>query len=61
MPSAWQVYAWRGAKDLAFTWLERAYTQRDSDLTYIKYEPFLARLRDDPRFAAMLEKMKLAR
>lgn len=56
-----RVYAWRGGKDLTFTWLERTYVQRDSDLTYINYEPFLAKLRDDPRFAAMLDKMKLAR
>jgi TolB-like protein len=49
-----QVYAWRGEKDLAFTWLQRAYAQRDADLTYIKYEPLLAKLRGDPRFTAML-------
>ncbi|MES2148328.1 MAG: TIR domain-containing protein [Pseudomonadota bacterium] len=55
-----QVYAWRGEKDKAFTWLQRAYTQRDSDLSYIKYEPLLATLRDDPRFAAMLDKLALA-
>jgi TolB-like protein len=56
-----QVYAWRGEKDKAFSWLQRAYAQRDSDLTYIKYEPLLASLRSDPRFAAMLDKLALTK
>lgn len=54
-----QVYAWRGEKDLSFTWLQRAYAQRDADLTYIKYEPLLARLHGDPRFGAMLDTLGL--
>ncbi|MES2018531.1 MAG: TIR domain-containing protein [Pseudomonadota bacterium] len=54
-----QVYAWRGEKDLAFTWLQRAYAQRDADLTYIKYEPLLAKLRGDARFTAMLDTLGL--
>ncbi len=56
-----QVYAWRGEKDLSFTWLQRAYAQRDADLTYIKYEPLLAQLRADPRFGAMLDTLGLER
>lgn len=54
-----QVYAWRGEKDLSFMWLQRAYAQRDADLTYIKYEPLLAKLRGDPRFRAMLDTLGL--
>lgn len=56
-----QVYTWRGEKDQSFTWLQRAYTQRDSDLTYIMYEPLLAKLHDDRRFTAMLAKLGLGR
>jgi TolB-like protein/DNA-binding winged helix-turn-helix (wHTH) protein/Flp pilus assembly protein TadD len=54
-----EVYAWRGEKDQAFAWLERAYAQRDAGLTSIKYTPVLASLRGDPRYKSMLTKMKL--
>lgn len=56
-----QVYAWRGEPDQAFIWLQRAYAQRDADLTYIKYEPLLAKLHPDPRFDAMLDTLGLER
>jgi tetratricopeptide (TPR) repeat protein len=52
------VYAWRGEKDRAFQWLERAYAQR-SGLTDIKVNPFFRKIRDDPRFTALLRKMNL--
>jgi TolB-like protein len=54
-----EVYAWRGEKDKAFEWLERAYTQRDGGLIDIKFDPLLDRLRGDPRYKALLKKMKL--
>jgi adenylate cyclase len=53
------VYAWRGEKDKAFEWLERAYRQRDGDLSPIKHVEALRSLHDDPRFVAMLRKLKL--
>jgi TolB-like protein/tetratricopeptide (TPR) repeat protein len=53
------VYAWRGEKDKAFEWLERAYTQRDGGLESLKYDPFIGSLRNDPRYKAFLRKMKL--
>ena len=53
------VYAWRGEKDSAFEWLERAYRQRDSGLNGINYDPLLAGLRGDPRFDALRTKLKL--
>jgi TolB-like protein/Flp pilus assembly protein TadD len=55
-----QVYAWRGEKDLAFEWLERAYRQHDGGLVDLKVGPLLESLRGDPRFHTLLEKMKLA-
>jgi serine/threonine-protein kinase len=55
-----EVYAWRGEKDKAFEWLERAYAQNDGGLSFIKVDPLLASVKDDPRFAAVLMKMGLA-
>ncbi len=53
------VYAWCGEKDKAMEWLDRAYRQRDSGLGAVKVDPFLASARGDPRFKAILRKMKL--
>jgi serine/threonine protein kinase/TolB-like protein/Tfp pilus assembly protein PilF len=53
------VYAWRGEKDQALEWLERAYVQRDVGITWIKINPFFRSLRGDPRYKALLHKMKL--
>jgi serine/threonine-protein kinase len=53
------VYAWRGEKDRAFEWLERAYQQRDSGLNGIAYDSLLAGLKSDPRYGALLQKLNL--
>ena len=53
------VYAWRGERDKAFEWLDRAYAQRDGGLPDLKFDPFLVKLRDDPRYAAMLNRLNL--
>jgi TolB-like protein/DNA-binding winged helix-turn-helix (wHTH) protein/thioredoxin-like negative regulator of GroEL len=54
-----EIYAWRGEKDKAFEWLERAYRQQDGGLTGIKIDLVLASLRSDPRYVAMLRKLNL--
>ncbi len=54
-----QVRAWRGEKDLAFEWLDRAYSQRDAGLTLLTNDSVLDSLRGDPRFAGVLHKMQL--
>jgi Flp pilus assembly protein TadD len=54
-----QVYALRGDRDRAFTWLERAYRQRDSGMPQMKVDVMLKNLRGDPRYKALLHKMKL--
>jgi tetratricopeptide (TPR) repeat protein len=54
------VYAWRGDKDEAFEWLERAYRQRDSGLNGIVYDPLLAGLKDDPRYGKLLKELELS-
>jgi TolB-like protein/tetratricopeptide (TPR) repeat protein len=54
-----EVYAWRGEKDKAFEWLNRAYEQRDGGISDVKSNPLLASLRTDPRYQAFLRKMQL--
>ena len=54
-----EIYAWRGEKDKAFEWLDRAYQQRNSDLYSFRNDRLFASLRGDARFAAMLRKMNL--
>jgi TolB-like protein len=51
------VYAWRGENDHAFEWLNRAYDQHDAGMPRLRYDPTLATLHDDPRFAALVKKM----
>ena len=56
-----QVYAYRGERDQAFEWLEKAYTARRHALPmFIRSDPLLASLRGDPRYQALLSKMNLA-
>ena len=53
------VYAYRGDKDRAFEWLERARRQRDAGLPGLRTDPYLANLRGDPRWNAFLRTMGL--
>lgn len=54
-----EVYAWRGQTDQAFAWLDRANSQRDAGLIYLKFDPLLKKLHSDPRYAQWLRKMRL--
>jgi len=54
-----EIYAWRGEKDLAFEWLERAYSARDSGLSELLDDPFLAALKEDDRWQSFLDKLGL--
>ncbi|HEX5652114.1 MAG TPA: tetratricopeptide repeat protein, partial [Chitinophagaceae bacterium] len=54
-----QLHAFRGEKDLAFTWLETAYNKKDSWLFWVKGDPLLKNLKTDPRYHAFLKKMNL--
>src|ERR1700733_5108134 len=53
------VYAWRGEKDKAFEWLERAYKDRDPGVTWLKIFADFRTLRGDARFRALLHQMNL--
>jgi TolB-like protein len=54
------VYAWRGENDKAFEWLERAYQRHDGGLGYVTYDRYLVNLHSDPRYTALLRKLKLS-
>src|SRR5437588_3753452 len=55
-----EVHAYRGDKDKAFEWLERARRQRDPGLAGLRKDPLLANLHDDPRWTGFLRTMGLA-
>ena len=55
-----EVYAYRGEKNRAFEWLERARRQRDPGLGTLRSDPFLANLQADPRWIAFVRTMGLA-
>lgn len=48
------VEAWRGNADSAFAWLDKAVEYKDPGLSVIATDPFLARLRSDPRWLPFL-------
>jgi hypothetical protein len=52
-----RVYSFRGEKDRAFEWLDRAYQLRDEDLYLIKDDPLFKNLDGDPRYNVSLRKM----
>jgi tetratricopeptide (TPR) repeat protein len=54
-----EIYAFRGETDLALTWLERAYRQRDPGMFWVTTDRLLTNLRTDPRYRALLAKLKL--
>jgi len=54
-----ELHAVRGENDLAFASLEQAYSRHDSDIVTLKMDLFLEKLRSDPRFNALLRKLKL--
>jgi TolB-like protein len=55
-----EAYAYRGDKDRAFEWLERARRQRDPGLGNLRRDPLLENLRSDPRWNTFLHTMGLA-
>ena len=53
------VYAARRDPDRAFAWLDRAFNVYGDGITWIKGDPLLASLVEDPRYKALLQKMRL--
>jgi tetratricopeptide (TPR) repeat protein len=56
-----KIYSALGENDLAFEWLERAYKEHDASMVAILNDEALKDLHQDPRFDAVLKKMKLNR
>jgi tetratricopeptide (TPR) repeat protein len=54
-----EVYAWRGEKDKAFQWLDRAYAQHDGGMSDLIFDPLLVSLHADPRFAVLIRRIGL--
>jgi adenylate cyclase len=55
-----RAYAYRGDKDRALDWLDRAHRMRDSSIMNVIDEPLMKSLADDPRYKAFVrDKLKL--
>jgi serine/threonine protein kinase/tetratricopeptide (TPR) repeat protein len=54
------LYVTLGQADAAFEWLEQTYRERRGWLAYLKIEPMLDGVRNDPRFPRLVERMRLA-
>ena len=52
------IYSQLGEKDEAFNWLQKAYDGRDG-ISYLVADPMMDPLRSDPRFARLIERMRL--
>jgi tetratricopeptide (TPR) repeat protein len=58
LASAW-ILIGLGAKDLAFAWLDQAFTEHDPYLTLLGADPIYDSLRADPRFTTLLKNVGL--
>ena len=55
------IHVGLGEKDQAFEWLERAYQEHSSWLSYLNVESRLDPLHSDPRFANLVRRVGLPR
>jgi eukaryotic-like serine/threonine-protein kinase len=53
------AYTGLGDRDRAFSWLEKAYHERVRPMPSLKINPLFDPLRSDPRFVALVERMRL--
>jgi len=58
-PNIASVYAFRGERDEAFKWLDKAYENRDGSVLEILNYPEMENLWGDPRWNAFLDKLRL--
>jgi TolB-like protein/class 3 adenylate cyclase len=54
-----EVHAYRGEIDDAFRWLDLAYRSHDIGMLGLKTDPLLRNLHGDPRFPALVSRMRL--
>ena len=53
------VYVGLGNAEKAFEWLEKGYSEHNTQLSYLKIDPVWQSLRPNPRYAALLKKIGL--
>jgi hypothetical protein len=53
------IYIGLSDNDNAFAWLERAYNEHFATLPYMTVDPIFSGLRSDPRYAALVQRLKL--
>lgn len=53
------AYAWIGDREAAFEWFNTAFEHHDDGLQYLKYDPVLRGIRDDPRYVSLLGRLQL--
>jgi TolB-like protein/lipopolysaccharide biosynthesis regulator YciM len=51
------IHAGMGGKEQAFQWLEKAFDEQNTELTFLKVDPRLDPLRDDPQFQELIDKV----
>ena len=54
-----KVFAYRGEREQAMKWLEKAFAVKDGDLYFLKHEPLMKNLEGDPRYVAFLAKLNM--
>jgi serine/threonine-protein kinase len=54
------VHLGLGEKELALDWLEEGCERRESQMVGIKVHPVYDPLREEPRFQALLKRLRLA-
>ncbi len=54
-----ELYAFRGEKDMALQWLEKAYGRKDGWLVFLKGDPLMKNLHGDQRYNTFMKKMNL--
>jgi len=54
-----QIYARLADKQQTLDWLEQAFNERDTQLTYMKVEPAFDEIRSDPRFQQLQQRLAM--
>jgi serine/threonine protein kinase/tetratricopeptide (TPR) repeat protein len=54
-----QIYARLADKQQTLAWLEQAFNERDTQLTYMKVEPAFDEIRSDPRFQQLQQRLAM--
>jgi len=53
------LYNGLGERDKALEWLERGFEERDPKMVFLKVDPKWDNLRNEPRFADLMRRLKL--